>query len=182
MTKISLILLALAAGASGQAAPSVSRATVIPVETSLDNRIGHFGVDDPVRILGGARGCYLQGFGVLVSTEVDLIPGASLTPFHPTFTKEEKTKLRAKKLEKIGRLRDVLLEALVDAAAMLDTVPADDQVAVAITIFKNSWEDAAGMPGQIVMQAPKKALVQYKTSTSKTRLETLQAVLKVQEY
>lgn len=133
-------------------------------------------------VLGAARGVYLEGFGLLVSTEVDLMPGATLTPFRLSFTKEEKARIRARKLERLGKLRELMRTMLVDAAAMVDTVPENEQVAVAVTLFHKSWEDTTGLPGQIVMQAPRKALVAFKTSNSPTRQQELEAVLKVREY
>jgi hypothetical protein len=172
----------LAVCAAGQATPRVQRVTMIPVEKSLDNRIVRFSAEDPMYVLGGAHGVYLDGFGFVVSTEVDLIPAANITPFNTTFTKEQKDRFRIKKLDRIEKLKALMFEVLVDAAAMLDTVPANEQIAVAVTIFNKPWEVSSGMPGQIVMQTTKKALVQYKTSAAKTKLETLNAVLKVQEY
>lgn len=172
----------LAAGLFGFAAARFQRAAVLPVERSFDERIANVSVDDPMYVLGAARGVYLEGFGLLVSTEVDLMPGAALTPFRPTFTKEEKARIRARKLERLPKLRELMRSMLVDAAAMVDTVPENEQVAVAVTLFHKSWEDTTGLPGQIVMQAPRKALVAFKSSNSPTRRQELEAVVKVREY
>jgi hypothetical protein len=172
----------LAAGLCGFAMVRFQRAAVLPVERSFDERIARFSVDDPMYVLGAARGVYLEGFGLVLSTEVDLLPGANITPFRPAFTKEEKARIRARKLERLGKLRELMRAMLVDAAGMVDTVPENDQVAVAVTLFHKSWEDTSGLPGQIVMQAPRKALIAYKTSNSPKRQQELEAVLKVREY
>ncbi len=180
--RLVLSLFVLAACAAGQASPHVQRAVIAPVERSFDARISRFNIDDPIVVLGASRGVYLEGFGLLLGTEVDLLPGANITPFRPAFTKEEKIKIRAKKLERLAKMKELMRDMLVDAAGMLDTVPADEQIAVAVSFLNRSWEDTTGLPAQIVIQAPRKSLVEYKTSASKTRLESLNAILKVREY
>ncbi len=172
----------LAAGLFGFGMSRFQRAAVLPVERSFDERIANYSLEEPMYVLGAARGVYLEGFGLLVSTEVDLMPGAALTPFRPAFSKEEKARIRARKLERLPRLRELMRSMLVDAAGMVDTVPENEQVAVAVTLFHKSWEDTTGLPGQIVMQAPRKALIAFKTSNSPSRVKELEAVLKVREY
>jgi len=180
--RVTILVLLLTAAVFGYAAARFQRAAVLPVETSFDNRIARFSVEDPMYVLGAARGVYLEGFGLVLSSEVDLLPGANVTPFRPSFTKEEKSKIRARKLERIAKLKDLMREMLVDAAAMTDSLPDGEQVAIAVTLFHKSWEDTTGLPSQIVMQAPRKALLEYKTSKDPSKAAALNAVLKVREY
>ena len=49
---------------------------------------------------------------------------------------------------------------LVDSARSLDSVPADEQVAVGLSLFYWTWENREGLPAQIVMHAPRKDLLQ----------------------
>ena len=48
---------------------------------------------------------------------------------------------------------------LLDSARSLDAVPADEQVAVSLSLFYWTWEKRDGLPAQIVMHAPRKALL-----------------------
>jgi hypothetical protein len=50
-------------------------------------------------------------------------------------------------------------ESLVVSAGMLDTVPANEQVVISVSLPRYHWEDTTGLPAQIVMQASRNALV-----------------------
>ena len=180
--RILIAAAALAISAAGQATPRVTRTAVAPVERSFDERISRYSVDDPIYVLGASRGVYLEGFGLVLSTEVDLLPATNLTPFRPEYTKEEKARIRLKKLDRVGKLKELMGSMLVDAAAMLDTVPDNEQIAVSVTLLHKRWEDTAGLPGQIVMQGQRSSLVKYKSANGQTKLDTLAAIMKVQEY
>jgi hypothetical protein len=53
--------------------------------------------------------------------------------------------------------RTAMRAMLVDSARSLDSVPADEQVAVGLSLFYWKWENREGLPAQIVMHAPRKA-------------------------
>jgi hypothetical protein len=181
-TKYLLAVAVIAASLTAQAAQPVSRSSISSIENTFDARIQRFSVDEPLYLLGATRGVYLEGFGILFSADVDLMPSAAITPFHQSFTKEEKAKIRLKKLERVVKVKELARELLIDAAAKLETIPADEQIAVAITVLHKNWEDTTGLPAQIVIVAPRKALLEYKNSSSKTKAEILTAALKVREY
>ena len=43
-------------------------------------------------------------------------------------------------------LRDAMRQMLVDTAASLDTVPADEQVALSVSLFYWTWENREALP------------------------------------
>jgi hypothetical protein len=88
---------------------------------------------------------------------------AGITPFHQSISKAEYARVRQKKLERLPKLRQVIQEQLLNMAASLDTVPADDQIAISVALFSFSGEDNTGIPSQIVMHAPRKVLVDMQT-------------------
>jgi hypothetical protein len=57
-------------------------------------------------------------------------------------------------------------EMLVSAAAALEALPAGEQIAVGVTLLYYSWEDRSGLPSQILMQAPKKRLLDLRPGQS----------------
>ena len=67
-------------------------------------------------------------------------------------------------------------EMLAASAASLTALPADNQVAVAVTLFYFSWEDRTGLPSQILMQASKKSLA------GKPVNDALTASIRLQEF
>jgi hypothetical protein len=159
--------------------PRVGRGALAAVEQSFDQRLAKLNPDDPFALIGPTRGVYLDNYGVVFTAEVNLATGPSITPFRPTIGKEDVARVRGKKLEALPRLRATMKEMLVDSAAMLDTVPQEEQVVLGVSLFHRAWEDTAGLPAQIVMQARRKALVDYKLRRDRA---TLDATVQVREF
>jgi hypothetical protein len=159
--------------------PRVARATLVPMEKSFNRRMEAFNVEDPFYLLGTTRGIYLDGYGAVFTNEINLVLGPNITPFSQIISKEQIARLRQKKLARLPKLREVMRDMLVDAAASLDTVPPEEHVVVGVTLFHFSWEDTAGLPAQIIMKAPRRALLDYKTR----RLDSagLDAAVRIQE-
>jgi len=70
-------------------------------------------------------------------------------------------------------------EMLLASAASLDTVPANEQIALGVTLFYYGWEDTTGLPAQIVMQAPRQKLLDAQRGGNKAELES---IVQVQEF
>lgn len=172
--------LVTAAVAAAPEAPRVSRSALAAVEKNFDARIERAIIDNPFLLLGTTRGVYLPGYGAVFTAELNLITLPAFTPFRPHFTKEELAKIRAKKLERLPLLKQLMQETMVGAAASLDTVPPNERIAVAVSLFYHrSWEDTTGLPSQLVMEAQKQALLDYQAR--RITAQSLEAVLRVQE-
>lgn len=139
--------------------PRVTRSVLVTTEESLDNRFKALWNDNPYVLPGPTRGVYLDGYGAVFTAEVNLVTGPPIHMFHPTATKEEVDSHHAKKLQRLPGFRKALEEALVSAAASLDMVPDDGQVVLVAILAKYPWEDASGLPRQIMVQGQKKKLV-----------------------
>ena len=153
-------LLALAGLAATQPVkPRVSRATLAALEGGFDGRLSRPGQQDAFDLLGNTRGVYLEGYGVVFTTELNLIVMPGMSPFRPQVTKEEIDRVHQRKLAKLEVLKKAMREMMATSAAAIDGLPANEQVAVAVTLFYYSWEDRTGLPSQLLMQAPKSALL-----------------------
>jgi hypothetical protein len=82
--------------------------------------------------------------------------------------------IRKTKLARVPQLKKILKDALVSAAGSLDTIPPDEQIVIAIIIPRFSFEDAAGIPVQVTVQASKRKLLESKGAA-------LDAVIKITE-
>jgi len=169
------LLLALAASGAGDK-PRVERKTLVAMEKSLDERVTRLWDDNPFLLLGPTRGVYLDGYGVVFTTEVNLVAAVGITPFHPSYSKPEIDRHRAKKLERIPQLKSALRDALVASAASLDTVPPDEQIVIVAFITRYPWEDGTGVPAQITVQAPKRKLLEAQRAGA-----NLEAMIRVSE-
>jgi hypothetical protein len=74
-------------------------------------------------------------------------------------TPDEVRRTHEKKLQRLAAIRGAMRSILLDSARSLDAVPADEQVTVGLSLFYWKWENRDGLPGQIVMHAPRKALL-----------------------
>ncbi len=154
-----LSLCALPAGSLADS-PKVNRGMIEAMERSLDNKIAALWPLDPAEVLGVSQGSYIQGYGAIFLSEVNLAPAAGISPFHPTVSADEIRRTHDKKVQRMGAIRNAMRAMLVDSARSLDSVPADEQVAVGLTLFYWKWENHDGLPAQIVMHAARKALLQ----------------------
>jgi hypothetical protein len=156
----SVLLIAAAIGAAAATAPRVTRNVLKTVESSLDERIKGLWPDNPFTLVGNnTRGLYLEGYGAVFT--VDVSPVLSYTSLmHPSVTKEEVVKAHKERIEKIAQLKQTMRQAVADAAASLDPVPADDQITMIVYLAYHQWEDISGTPGQLTFQAKKQALLE----------------------
>jgi hypothetical protein len=146
---------------------------MVTLEKLTDTKVVQLDANTPAEALGFTRGVYLDGYGAVFTTEVDVNPYAAPNPFRPSYKEAEIERLRSQKLTRIQTLKKRMVESLVVIAQNLEAVPANEQVALAVTIPYYPWEKSTGMPRQILIQAPKSALL------NPTKLET---ALKVQEF
>ncbi len=86
--------------------------------------------------------------------------------------------MKGTKQLRIAVLRQRMRDAMIAAGASLDSIPVNEQIAYAVTIPYWKWEDSAGMPRQILMQAPRSALLQG----SRGNTLAVDAAMKVQEF
>lgn len=155
-----------------------TRGSMIAIEKSIDSQIQRINVDDPYFLLGPTRGMYVSGFGAVFSSEVNLVANAAISPFRPTYSKEELAKLREKKQIRAAQLKQQMRDMIVNAAWALETLPPDDNVVLGISIYYFSWEDSAGLPRQIVMKAQRRALI----SVPRADAAAVQAAIHTEEY
>jgi hypothetical protein len=168
-----LLLASAAYAAAAGEAPRVDRSQMEKVEKSLDATLLHFTTDNSHTLIGLTRGIYLDGVGAVLTAEV-IVVNAGVNIMHPLPSKEEIVQIRKKKLERIPLLKKVLRDALVSAAASLETIPPDEQVVIAVIIPRFTFEDAAGLPAQITLQATKRKLLE-------SRGAALDAVIRITE-
>ena len=154
--------------------PRVTRDNLVGLERLTDGKVVELDSSTPGEALGKTRGVYLAGYGAVFTTEVDLIPYAATNPFRPAYKDAEVAKIQSQKQARIELLKKRMAESLVLMAQGLEGIPATEQIALAVTIPYWPWERSNGMPRQILIQAPKAALVSGGAN--------LASALKVQEF
>lgn len=163
--RVSCILLALAAVGYTAIIPStVTRKAIRAMEDGLDKRFGTMWPDNPVAVVGPARGVYLEGYGAVFTTELNLA-NEGIALMHPILTPQEKAAVVQKKIERVPQLRKMLQEALVGTAASLDTMPPEQQVVIQVILDRFSWEEAPSYPAEMIAQATRQKLLDVKRAS-----------------
>lgn len=176
---LTLGVLAMVAGTMPAATTGtlqMSREKLAGVEESIDRELKAMYPQEPMLLIGNTRGVYLEGYGVVFSAEVVLLPGPTPSPFNPTIGKDVIARHHQTKLARIPTLKTTMFKILGNMADTL-TIPESEQVVLAITLDRYSWEEKAGIPAQIVMQAPRAKI----TASIKNR-PALEAAVKTQEF
>jgi len=159
-----LLLGAAHANAATSDPPRVSRAQLVTGERSLDDRFSRLWEDNPFVLLGPTRGIYLQGYGAVLSTEINLVTAPPYAMVRPVPGKDEIVKHRTKKIERLPELKKAMRQALMDTAATLDSVPDQEQIVVVMFLSRYPWEDTSGLPVQVMMRAQKGKLLEAQRS------------------
>ena len=150
-----LLLLVVALGAA------VNRPLLRSVEKSLDERINRIWPDNPLAVVGPARGVYLPTYGAVFTIELNTAY-SGISPMHTTLTAQDMDKVHRQKIERTPQLKKNLEEALVDMAASLDPVPAEEQVVLEADLDRYDWEMPGGYPAEIMLQSTRRKLLEVK--------------------
>jgi hypothetical protein len=173
MNGLAILLAFFFAGQEPSPAPHtrITRSALASVEKSFDGRL-EGPAPDSFYLLGTTRGVYLEGYGAVFSTELNLIVSPNISPFHQSFTKIEKARIHDRKLQRLPVLKQQMRQMLIASAAALENLPPSEQVVLAVTLFHYSWEDYSGLPSQIVMQAERQKLLS--NATRETAIRTVE--------
>jgi hypothetical protein len=153
-----LLAAALCVAAASVDKPRVPRSSLAAMEKSLDQKVLGLWPDNPFALLGTTRGVYLEGFGAVFTAEVNLATGPTIMG-GLSVKPEQIVALREKKLARLPEVKKALQQVMMNAAASLDGVAPEEQIVLAIFLYRYHWEDATGLPLQLQMIGQKKKLV-----------------------
>ena len=143
---VALSFAALAAAADRKP----SRAVLKDAENRFDALVQRQWADDPLVLLGSSRALYVEGVGVIVAAEINLVTGPTVSPFNPTISKEAIARHRAKKLERMPQLRKLIQSGAEASRSWFPDLADNEKIILGVVLLKYSWEDPAGMPSQII--------------------------------
>jgi hypothetical protein len=154
MRRVLFLLLAVTALAAERKPPT--RAVLREAETRFDSMIQKQWTYDPYVLLGNSRAIYVEGFGVVMTAEINLVTGPTVSPFNPTISKEAATRHRERKLQRLPQLRQLVKSGADTARVWFPELPDGDNLIIGITLLKYAWEDGTGIPSQVVAVTQKR--------------------------
>jgi hypothetical protein len=146
-----IIFALLASGAlygQGQPAPEKIKADVVSVQNAVNDVVGS--TVPFLGILQGAKGAYLDGYGIVLNVEVAFDP--PVTPFSSPRSPEEVRKTATKKRADV---QDKLTNVVKEKLPSLSSLAPGDSVAVILNILNTNPAYTPDMPAQIVLSAKK---------------------------
>jgi hypothetical protein len=163
--KLILILAAAVTLCFAATESRVSRANIVAFERTIQEKLSASSAD-PYDLLGDARGTYLEGYGVLFTTELDLINAGVLnaTPFKPVVSPQEIAMTRERKLKKLEVLKDSMRGLMIDASGLLDGLAPTEHITMETILFNYKWENTQGIPHRVFMTAEKQKLQEAKAA------------------
>lgn len=159
---------------------TVNRGLVAAVEVSMNKRVEALFPGEQYLLLGHTHGVYLDGYGCVFTTRINLAEGPGLSPFRPQLPESERAALHKKKMDRLPALRVAMREMLVSAAGVMDPVPPTEKLVLSVSLLNMPHEDVTGLPTQIVMQAERRTLLGF--LTSKADKNALESAIQIREY
>jgi hypothetical protein len=161
MKSVGLLLMTAALSWSQGVRPSlkIAPSTFSTLEKSFDTRVEKTSAD-PMVILGTTRGLYIEGYGAVFTTEVDLIQTPNMMFMRSSpMTPEEVARVHERKLRNITALKSAMTEMMKAAGRTLLQIPPDQKLVVAVRLLYLPWENTAGLPSQFVLSATRTGAV-----------------------
>jgi len=135
----------------------------------------------PFMILGEPKSTYLEGFGVVVHAELNLYPVAVLSPFTSKQALDNEIKLeQEQKPLRLKELRNRLREVLAEQGTALTQLSSEENVAIVIHLF--NVRQQANIPGQVVAQAKRHALLELRARGAAPEPAALARVVSLREF
>ena len=105
---------------------------------------------------------YLDGYGAVFTVELNLVPVPAITPFRQQITDDDIKRVHQRKADRLPLLMKTMRGMLVSTAGAMNAVPSEENIVIGVSMLNMSWEDTKGLPSQILMKAPRKALLDKK--------------------
>jgi len=144
---------------------AISLASLNGLQRGFDDSLGSYDINDPIDILGRTRGVYLSDYGVVFTTELSPIVTPGINPFHQVITDQEKARTHQRKVQRLPVVISLMQRMMKTAAAQLTALPDGQQVVLVVKLLYLPYEDAQGLPGQIVMKGDKRSVLTGKFTT-----------------
>ena len=113
------ILFCRAGGSAAYASADHARRAGAAWRRDFDGRFSHGLTRRMPSICWAPRaGVYLEGYGAVFSTELNLILSPNLSPFQPSFTKLEISRIHDRKMQRLPLLKQNMREMLMASAVV----------------------------------------------------------------
>ncbi len=152
------------------------RAEVKAVERLCDKALANYAIDTIDQVTH-ARALYIEGYGVLITFEVDLSRVSPLVGFAGGLSKAQRDKIRENEVKRLPEFRQFVQGLAVEAVKPLEHLSPQEHLMVHVDFDYSPYEDREGLPDALSLTATKKDLAG--AAERKTPADRLSGILKV---
>ncbi len=178
-----LILTAASAAAAQPASQPASPLSGPPlkeieaVAKACDGAIRGYSIDKPLDHLLPTHSVYVDGYGLVFVTDVNLVSLPPLFGFGGRISKEELTRIHDSKVKRLPEVRKLMTQMVLTASGMLTHLSPDESILLQVNFYSQDFEIRTGLPRSMSVQAKKKDLVE--AAAGKSLDDTNSGILKV---
>lgn len=128
------------------------------VDKACDASIRGFSIDKPLDHLLPTHGVYIEGYGAVFVTDVNLVALPPLFGFGHV-NKTDLARIHESKVKRLPEVRKLMAQILLAASGTLAHLPPDEHILLHINFYSMNGEDRTGLPSAISVQGKKKDLL-----------------------
>ena len=178
-----VLVLALAMAPAARAAENavVLKRQMLDFERTLTLTLAQMFENRPFAVLQEPKSVYLPGFGAVLHTEVNLYPMRFLLPFdQPSYSEKEIKTEREQMIQRLKELETRLRELLLAQSTALAQLGGHENIAIVIHLFNP--RQVPEIPGQVVAQARRQALLDLQADGRKPAAADLTRVVSLRGF
>lgn len=160
---------------SPQAGPATSE--ISTVEKFCDGAIRGYSLDAPLDHLLPTHGTYIDGYGAVFFTDVNLVTLPPLFGFGTGITKDDISRIHEGKIKRLPAVKELLQHILLGLPNLLPHLQAEESILLHVRFYSAAFEDRSGLPSRISISGKKKDLQDI--VAGKIAGQALQAALKM---
>jgi len=171
--------LSLAAAAGAQPASPLSGPPLSEMEAvqkACDGAIRGYSLDAPIDHILPTHGIYVEGYGAVFVTDVNLVSLPPLFGFGGIAPAEYK-RIHDSKVKRLPEVRTLMIQMILGASKTLVHLTPDESILIQVNYYYMQREDRTGLPKSISVQGKKKDLLE--AVERKTPAEAVSGILKI---
>jgi hypothetical protein len=155
------LALALEASAAQPAAAhaGLPQSDVAIAEKICNAAIRSYSIDAPIDHLLPAHGVYVEGYGVVLITDVNLVALPPLFGFAGGVTDKDKARIHDSKVKRLPAVRDLLAHVTAEMAGGLERLSPEENVLLRVNFYNFEFENKNDLPKRLTISGRKKDLV-----------------------
>ncbi len=148
-------------------------------QKACDAAIRGYSIDAPIDHLLPTHGVYVEGYGAVFITDVNLIALSPLWGFGGHIAPGEMKRIHDSKEKRLPAVRELMTQMLLGASKNLTHLAPEESILLHINFYYMSMEDRTGLPKSMTVQGKKKDLLDI--GAGKVPAEGVSGILKIRE-